>query len=489
MDRLLSRLDSWSRSFPAAFAVTWALALFATDFQLVFEFDPDEGNNLIKALLLDRGYGFLSEIWSDQPPLYTYLLWGLFKIYGFSVGPARVMSVLFSALLVFAACDIARREAGVFASVATGIMLCATKGFTKLAVSVMIGLPAIAMAMLSVWAICRYREEKRWGWLFGAGVSLGISLSIKLFTAVVPPVAGIGVLILLAAPDPKNIKRIGTGLGVFAGGMVLALILGLLPALVSGNFGELFQAHLDARGVYVSYSDVAEFLSDDREIFLLSLVGFLAAIKRCAIGNVICGGWILLAAVMLQYHDPVWQHHAQLLSVPAAVAAGLGLSTALHFLPGMDSVKHGALRLSGQGAALITVLSLIRMSDEERFTPKLSPDQFEREEREHKAQQAINQLTRQTGAKLIVTARQIYAFRAHVAVPPLLAVTSRKRYRAKQLSHENIIREIYKYKPKLVILTNRWPGSMRRKVRRRLVDYHRVLRDPKNGSLEIYLRK
>ncbi|HET9953991.1 MAG TPA: hypothetical protein VFQ61_05790, partial [Polyangiaceae bacterium] len=65
-------------SWPAL-AVTltyWALSYGFTRFRDIFEIDPDEGNNLIKALLLDRGHAFLTEIWSDQPPLFPHLLWG-----------------------------------------------------------------------------------------------------------------------------------------------------------------------------------------------------------------------------------------------------------------------------------------------------------------------------------------------------------------------------------------------------------------------------
>ncbi len=34
----------------------------------------DEGFNLMKALLVNRGYTLYSQIWSDQPRLFTHLL-------------------------------------------------------------------------------------------------------------------------------------------------------------------------------------------------------------------------------------------------------------------------------------------------------------------------------------------------------------------------------------------------------------------------------
>ena len=49
-------------------------------FRKIFEIDPDEGINLIKGLLVEQGYSLYTEIWSDQPPLFTYFLAVVFRI-------------------------------------------------------------------------------------------------------------------------------------------------------------------------------------------------------------------------------------------------------------------------------------------------------------------------------------------------------------------------------------------------------------------------
>ena len=66
------------------------------------DWDYDEGINLMKALLVGRGYHLFSEIWSDQPPLLTITLAGLFRATGPSVAAARVLVMLLSALLLWA---------------------------------------------------------------------------------------------------------------------------------------------------------------------------------------------------------------------------------------------------------------------------------------------------------------------------------------------------------------------------------------------------
>src|SRR5512143_1227286 len=73
------------------------------------EFDTDEGVNLIKALLVGRGHALYTEIWDDQPPLLTAALAHWFNWFGSSVLAARVLVLLFAALLLWAFYQAVRR--------------------------------------------------------------------------------------------------------------------------------------------------------------------------------------------------------------------------------------------------------------------------------------------------------------------------------------------------------------------------------------------
>ena len=66
-----------------------------------FQYDTDEGLNLMKSLLQLRGRHLYSEIWSDQPPVFTYVLSGWFKLTGQNVNAARILVLLFSFGLLF----------------------------------------------------------------------------------------------------------------------------------------------------------------------------------------------------------------------------------------------------------------------------------------------------------------------------------------------------------------------------------------------------
>jgi hypothetical protein len=43
-------------------------------FRYVFEFNTDEGVNLIKAMMTLKGFKLYSDVWSDQPPVLTSIL-------------------------------------------------------------------------------------------------------------------------------------------------------------------------------------------------------------------------------------------------------------------------------------------------------------------------------------------------------------------------------------------------------------------------------
>ena len=66
------------------------------------QIDDDEGGNLMKALLVNKGYALYAEIWSDQPPLLTLVLAQWFRWVGASLVASRVLVVLFSAILLWA---------------------------------------------------------------------------------------------------------------------------------------------------------------------------------------------------------------------------------------------------------------------------------------------------------------------------------------------------------------------------------------------------
>ena len=78
-----------------------ALAILRYPAMRRFEFNTDEGINLIKALLVQQGYPLYLEVWSDHPPLLTHALAALFSVFGADVDVAQFFVLMLCSLLVF----------------------------------------------------------------------------------------------------------------------------------------------------------------------------------------------------------------------------------------------------------------------------------------------------------------------------------------------------------------------------------------------------
>ncbi|HLF81731.1 MAG TPA: hypothetical protein VI410_08165, partial [Anaerolineales bacterium] len=126
-----------------------ALVILFYPFRFAFELDADEGVNLMKSLLVNQGAELYTDVWSDQPPLLTYLIAVLFQIVGVNLTVVRLMILLFSCVLFWAAVQYLRAFWGTPHAIVGGLVLILLPSYLRLSVSVMVGLPAIALAMLS----------------------------------------------------------------------------------------------------------------------------------------------------------------------------------------------------------------------------------------------------------------------------------------------------------------------------------------------------
>ena len=132
---------------PAAFIL---LVFFFYPERASFELNEDEGINLIKASLVANDYALYDEIWSDQPPLLTYLLAGVYKLLGADVGTGRMLILLFTGMMIWSAYLLLETLWGWRTAVISVILFILLPGLIELSVSVMIGLPAISLGMMSI---------------------------------------------------------------------------------------------------------------------------------------------------------------------------------------------------------------------------------------------------------------------------------------------------------------------------------------------------
>ena len=115
----------------------------------------------------------------------------------------------------------------------------------------MIGMPALALAMLSLLFLAYWHRQRKWVWLAAlSSCCLRLSVLTKLFTGLLAPIFLIGLLLDEYSPKPEQPAKPGSRScfpavvwGVIFG--LLGLVLGL--ALVGvDNIPQLLQSHLAA---------------------------------------------------------------------------------------------------------------------------------------------------------------------------------------------------------------------------------------------------
>ena len=450
----------WHLLVPLVFV---AVMLLFYPFQSVFEFDSDEGINLMKGMMVLRGYPLYSQIWSDQPPLFTWLLAGAFRLFGMQVNTGRILVLVFSGILVGAAFYFLRVNWGTLHAVIGVGLLCLVPYFLRLSVATMIGLPAISLAMLSLAALAAWHRSHRTRWLVFSAVALALSILTKLFTGILVPVFMAGILLdtysqvrdlhlwkaLLQPFIIWSVVCLGTA------GAIIAIFVG--PATLS----QLVDPHLAAQSsaFFQNFTDrypLSLRLGEALNLLILAVLGVIFTIRQKNWTSLYLAAWILVCYISLFRQVPLWYHQVLLLTIPAALLAAIGAGEAIR--SGVRAVRERKIEWSA-GVLALASLGVFAWVLAGRL-PGIYP-QFTRQPvfartldtldtRDEKLVERIKMYAPRTN--WIVTDVPMYAFRAGLPVPPGLTVFTNKRIQTGELTEAQVQQVITDYQPALVLL-------------------------------------
>lgn len=439
------------------------LALYPTVEQ--FEYNPDEGINLMKAQLVSQGHELYSEVWNDQPPLFTHALAASFKLFGTTTATGRFLVLFLSCVLLGNIWRFSTLAGGTAAAAVSVLLIVLVPHYTKLSVSVMIGLPSLALAALSMAAVARWHRYRSYTWLVVSGTALGLSVMTKLFTGFIAPIFMVG---LVAGEFGRrkgrvrlaNLAPVGAWTAVF---LLIVIVTGSL-LLNPGELHQLYEPHTIMRHNLSGAQH--NLLPKFQNSFLLlwsAAVGGALQLYRKQWLYIYPLAWMVAAIILLSYHAPVRYHHLLLVLIPAAVLSASLATEAIDWISrhanqvGRSVVRQlvGAGILSCLVAVAVQVEPKFRKfvtgQDVRRFSDDLSPAQQREIVREMKRHASPNEQ--------IVTDRPMYAFRAGLSVPPELAVFSRKRLFSKALNQSDVIEIIERLEPREVLLARfHWVG-------------------------------
>ncbi len=457
------------------------------------DWDYDEGINLMKALLVERGYHLFSEIWSDQPPLLTVTLAGLFQATGSSVAIARVLVMVLSALLLWAfyLCvrtslltnlqelppppgstptsrrylhlqEVSTGRGTIVALLACGLLV-VSEFYLRLSGAVMVGLPATALGMLALMLLVVGRPA--WPWLLASAVVMALALQTKLLAAIIVPAAAVAIYVnrrdgsdmqgMWAQWQPRLGKAAVWGVMLAAAYLLLGLALGAL------HFDLLFGTHLGAMTANVqNFVEEASgffphFVEQHVAYLLLAAGGFAYAFSRRATSVLVPLAWFVAGALVFSVQRPLWYHHTLMLSIPltwlaAYGVAGIGrlLQRAWQRRSGTAGMAGGFLGLVATGIALAVLW----------FYPNPLPERLAWQMtiyRPNYIQQVADRLLADAAATdrsdWVFTDHPFYAFQAGLTVPPEIAVLSRKTLEANIIRQEQLAKVMRDYAPHFVL--------------------------------------
>jgi hypothetical protein len=451
---------SWQLAVPLAFAV---VVVFFFPLRGRFEFSTDEGINLMKAMLVDQGYSLYGEIWSDQPPLFTYLLSTTFYLFGIKVGAGRMLVLFLSCILLWSAFQYMILAFGRRRAIAGALLLFLIPKYLTLSVSVMVGLPSLAFAVVSLLCLALWHRRRKKAFLLLSGMLLGLSVLTKLTTGFLAPIFLLGLIVSefnrRSADGPKQNLFLPAFLwGFFFG--TFTLVLGVL-LVGTQNLPQIIDTHLAATTVadlreQLSYT-INYHLQPAWPVLFLGIVGALISLRLRLWLTLYPLSWAVTAYLLLFVHRPVWFHHQLLVTVPAALLGGVALHEGARYAfqiirPHIDRSAGSLVRVS----ALIGLLALLftfRVPEPISLLspiPSLSVTGFELGPLVERFFVRINKYAPQTN--WIVTDLPMYAFRARLPVPPNLVVFSVKRFETGNLTEGEIIDTIKDYHPEQILL-------------------------------------
>jgi 4-amino-4-deoxy-L-arabinose transferase-like glycosyltransferase len=336
--------------------------------------DYDEGVYWQSLRAMANGHPLFSSVFSSQPPLFLLSVYPFYMIFGQSLGAARLALICFS-LAGIAGTYVTGRALGHRAIGAIACLLLALDPlYEHGAHTLQAELPSVA---LQIWAVAcavlamRATGHRRTGMAVGAGVLLGCALLIKLFAivALVPVVLYLSLPLTQRWLDKERrlrwpawpealagLRQIAPTLGVFAAGLLGALVVMLLP--YSGHLGVLYDqvvrfhlaaAQSDGRPLRDNLHLISETLRDSPLIYI-AVPALVALVWRRMWVSAPLFLWALAGLIILVRQQPLLDHHVVLLSPALVLITGCGIYVA------WDAFTEPSRRRLAQSATLTAVV-------------------------------------------------------------------------------------------------------------------------------------
>ena len=411
----------------------WAWLCFP--WHLAYELNADEGINLAKGALVSAGYALYQDVWSDQPPLFSHALALVQYLQPWSVTAARLLVLVSACVMLWSLSTVVRRRHGWQAATWATLLLGSAPLFIQLSVSVMVGLPALALALAAM-AVLPADGRLHPARLVLAGVLMALSMQTKFFTVLLVP--SMLAMLWRASPGRDSCRAAVWFLSS------LALITSLLLAWAGKAFVEqLLHPHFsatlrDAFSLPENARTIWQVLRRQPLLWVSGLIGGAALFRHLGQELLPPAGWFVLVLLALLSHTPVWPHHVLLLMPALAWVGGVALTRAVTRL-------RGASLRWGQGMAAALAMSVVGLS----LTIAMYKPRLDKADLTKRSAGAVAERFAGLGGWMVTDA-PMDAFRAGLLVPPELAVYTWKRVKVGELTAQDVLDAIHHRQPRQV---------------------------------------
>jgi len=456
----------WGTSADLLLPIVVALIFFAFTFSYYpfrekLQFDTDEGLNLMRSMLVALGHPLYSEVSSDQPPLFNQLLALVFRTVGFEVNPARLFVLLFSTLIVWSAAQFLQLTWGKLSAILFLPLIIMAPEYLRLSTSVMIGIPSIALAAVSMLFVMFWHQKRNGLWLVLSGFALALSVLIKLFTGFLAPIFLIGMTLSAYQEQSEegfSWRMLRPALIWSISFASLAILLGFV-LVGPQNIWSIIFPHMAApttESLEGPNYNINVRLQAAVPLLVLGYFGAFISIYKRNWLTLYPLSWAVLAYALFSFYSPVFYHHQLLITIPvtimAAAAVGDGILSLFSLRQLSDLFRletlFGAVAVIGFAWVSIHYFPILdqELMDRPRltdFTLRATPGKL-------KVLRAMDEYADQTN--WIMTDMPMYAFRVHRPVPPVVATFSSKRLATGSLTEQEILKAMREYQPEQVLM-------------------------------------
>ncbi len=454
--KLLFRHSALVTTTAAVMVLAWFIWAIGRPVGKAFQIGPDEHHEVMKAFLVSNGYKLYDPIWDDQPPLHTLLLAFLFRFFGPTIVIARILAVVF-ALLLFIRFFLSVKEQNGYCPAAVAIFcLLTAPEVLNLSVSAMLEVPAWAIGLWSLWPLQQCYKSPRFRSVLVSAILFAIALQIKLTAGLLAP-ALCTEIIAIAVVTQGRFSFIALCYTLVWMACVLVIFLALGLCFGSG-YGQAWTSHFSPEArrslEMESYAFSIDALLKHKEALCgaaLALAAFPFLTKK---QNLLFPVVLLVTVGFVHsLHRPWWPFYYLHFAIPLAWLSGYAVIAVQQLSADLRINCHvHRFSLSDRIGILVSTSLLIVFAIYGGQRLRLEIESL-RNRPQIQDSNLVAKMKEAAGrTKWVYTPATMYAFHAHLLVPPELAVLVKKRFWCGQITEMEIANLIRKYQPEQLLL-------------------------------------